>query len=157
MAGVWDRRDLPSLPFQRVCDSSHCGFYGGLSTWDFFIFLLFHVVKLSCELQLRYYLLFEMFAYSFLVCVCAYSATSVSLWPPRTVACQAPLSVGFPRQEYWSGLSFPSPGDLIEPGSPALQADSLPSEPPGEQVTFFFYSLITFNLSYLWYVCVWLS
>ena len=48
--------------------------------------------------------------------------------------CQAPLSVGFPRQEYWSGLLFPSPGDLpdpvIEPGSPALQADSLPSEPP---------------------------
>ena len=44
-----------------------------------------------------------------------------------TVACQAPLSVGFFRQEYWSGLSFPSPGDLpnpgIEPSSPALQAD----------------------------------
>ena len=41
----------------------------------------------------------------------------------------------FSRQEYWSGLLFPSPGDLpdpgIEPGSPALQADSLPSEPPG--------------------------
>ena len=46
---------------------------------------------------------------------------------------QAPLSVGFSRQGYWSGLSFPSPGDLldpgIEPGSPAFQADSLPSEP----------------------------
>ena len=46
-----------------------------------------------------------------------------------TVACQAPLSMGFPRQEYWSGLPFPSPGDLpdpaIEPGSPALQANSL--------------------------------
>ena len=54
---------------------------------------------------------------------------------PWTVAHQAPLSLGFPRQEYWSGLSFPSPGDLpdpgIEPSSPALQADSLPSEPPG--------------------------
>ena len=51
---------------------------------------------------------------------------------PWTVACQAPLSMGFPRQEYWSGLLFPSPGDLpdpgIEPRSPALQAD-LPSEP----------------------------
>ena len=47
---------------------------------------------------------------------------------PGTVACQAPLSVGFPRQEYWSGLPFPSPGDLpdpgIEPASPALQGDS---------------------------------
>ena len=49
---------------------------------------------------------------------------------------QALLSMGFSRQEYWSGLPFPSPGDLpnpgIEPGSPALQADSLPSESPGE-------------------------
>ena len=51
---------------------------------------------------------------------------------PWTVACQAPLSMGFSRQEYWSGLSFPSPGDLPDPGteprSPALQADSLPTE-----------------------------
>ena len=51
---------------------------------------------------------------------------------PWTVACQAPLSMRFPRQEYWSGLPFPSPGDLpdpgIEPSSHALQADSLPSE-----------------------------
>ena len=49
-----------------------------------------------------------------------------------TVACQGPLSMGFSRQEYWSGLPFPSPEDLpdpgIEPGSPVLQADSLPSE-----------------------------
>ena len=57
---------------------------------------------------------------------------------PWTVAYQAPLSIGFSRQEYWSGLPFPSPGDLpdpgIEPGSSALQVDSLPSEPPGECV-----------------------
>ena len=53
-----------------------------------------------------------------------------------TVAHQAPLFMGFPRQEYWSGLPFPSPGDLpdpgIEPRSPALQMDSLPSELPGK-------------------------
>ena len=51
------------------------------------------------------------------------------------VAHQAPLSTEFSKQEYWSGLPFPSPGDLpdpeIEPGSPALQADSLPTELPG--------------------------
>ena len=51
---------------------------------------------------------------------------------PWTVACQAPLSVGFSRQEYWSELPFPSPEDLPDPGielrSPALQADSLPTE-----------------------------
>ena len=50
---------------------------------------------------------------------------------PWTVACQVPQSMGFSRQEYWSGLPFPSPGDLpdpgIEPGSPALHADSLPT------------------------------
>ena len=54
---------------------------------------------------------------------------------PRTVARQAPLSMGFSRQEYWSGLPVPSPEDLpnpgIKPGSPALQADSLPSELQG--------------------------
>ena len=58
---------------------------------------------------------------------------------PCTVAHQAPMYMGFPRQEYWSELPFPSPGDLsnpgIEPKSPALQADSLPSEPPGKPVT----------------------
>ena len=57
---------------------------------------------------------------------------------PWTVAYQAPLSMEFSRQEHWSGLPFPSPGDLphpgIEPGSPALQADALPSEPPGKPI-----------------------
>ena len=54
-------------------------------------------------------------------------------WP---VACQVPLPVGFSKQEYWSGLPFPSQEDLpdpgIEAGSLALQADSLPSELPGK-------------------------
>ena len=56
-----------------------------------------------------------------------------TLW---TVAHQAPPSMGFSRQEYWSGLPFPSPGDLPNPGikprSPALQADALTSQPPGK-------------------------
>ena len=55
---------------------------------------------------------------------------------PWTVAYQAPPSTGFSRQEYWSGLPFPSPGNLpnpgIEPWSPAFQADALTSEPPGK-------------------------
>ena len=49
---------------------------------------------------------------------------------PWTVAYQAPPSMGFSRQEYWSGLPFPSPDRGIEPGSPAFQADALTSEPP---------------------------
>ena len=57
---------------------------------------------------------------------------------PWMVAYQAPLSTGFSRQEYWSGLPFPSPGDLpnpgIEPVSPALQTDTLLSEPPGKRL-----------------------
>ena len=55
-----------------------------------------------------------------------------------TVACKAPLSLEFSRQEYWSGLPSPSPEDLpnlgTEPRSPALQADSLLSEPPGKPI-----------------------
>ena len=58
---------------------------------------------------------------------------------PWIVAYQAPPSMGFSRQEYWSGLPFPSPGDLpdpgIEPWSPTFQADTLTSEPPGKSFT----------------------
>ena len=71
-------------------------------------------------------------------CVCE-SLSGVRLFAtPWTVAYQAPLTMGFSRQEYWSGLPFPSPGDFpdpgFDPGSPALQADSLPSEPQGSPI-----------------------
>ena len=60
---------------------------------------------------------------------------SLSLVTPWTAAHQAPLSMGFPRQEYWCGLPFPSPGDLpepgIEPASPALAGKFFTMEPPG--------------------------
>ena len=62
-----------------------------------------------------------------------------TLVTPWTVARQAPLSTGFPRQEYWSGLPLPSPGGLPNPGikpeSPELQADSLPTDTPGKPQT----------------------
>ena len=62
---------------------------------------------------------------------------SNSFVTPWAVAYQALQSAEFSRQEYWNGSPFPSPGDLpkpgIEPGSPALQADALPSEPPGKK------------------------
>ena len=70
------------------------------------------------------------------VCMCVWDLFShVRLFAtPWTEAHQTPLSVEFFRQKYWSGLPFPFPRDLsdpgIEPGSPTLQADSLPSEPP---------------------------
>ena len=57
-------------------------------------------------------------------------------WIPWTIACQAPLSMEFHRQEYWSGLSFPSPGDLpypgIEPASAASAGRFFTPEPPGK-------------------------
>ena len=56
----------------------------------------------------------------------------------QAIACQAPLSMGFSRQEYWSGLPFPSPGDLpdpgIEPMSPALTGWFFTTEPPGKHI-----------------------
>ena len=68
------------------------------------------------------------------------SQLRLTLCDPWTVACLAPLSKGFSRQEHWSGLPFPSPGGLpnpgIEPGSPALQANSLLSESQGLFVLF---------------------
>ena len=68
-----------------------------------------------------------------------------SLW---TVAPQAPLSLGFSRQEYWSGLPCPSPGDLpdpeIKPRAPTLQADSLPAELQGKPLTYIA-DLLTLN------------
>ena len=64
---------------------------------------------------------------------------SDSFMTPWSVAHQVPLSMGSPRPEYWSGVPFPSPGDLPDPGvepmSPASQADALLPEPPGQPVS----------------------
>ena len=79
-----------------------------------------------------------------------------TLW---TVAYQAPLSMGFSRQEYWSGLPFPSPGDLpdagIEPGSPAFQADALASEPPIYNVVLLSSDSVisTYTHTHIYYIC----
>ena len=75
--------------------------------------------------------------YEACVCMSAQSLSRVQLFAtPWTVACQAPLSMGFPRQEYWSGLPFLSPGDLPNPGikpvSPALASGFFTTEPPGK-------------------------
>ena len=70
-----------------------------------------------------------------------------------TVAYQAPLSMGFSRQECWSGLPFPLPGDLPDPGneprSSALQADALPSEPPGKFLNKFNCTDLEISLRYI--------
>ena len=70
-------------------------------------------------------------------CFCLAVSRVQLFMAPWSVAHQAPLSMGFSRQECWSGLPFPSPGDLSDPGfehrSPALQANDLTSEPPGKK------------------------
>ena len=84
------------------------------------------------------YLIVQLLEYYSSSCLVAqsYPTESCNLW---TVAHQASPSMEFSRQEYWSGLPFPSPGDLsnpgIEPRSPALQADSLPAEPQEKPTT----------------------
>ena len=73
---------------------------------------------------------------SLCVCVCQLLSCVQLFVTPWTIVCQALLSMEFSKQENWSGLPIPSPRDLhdqgIEPQSPALQADSLPFEPPGK-------------------------
>ena len=87
------------------------------------------------------YLHYQSHQFTFLnfvsVCMCVlFSQSCPTLCGPLDCSPHAPLSMGFSRQGYWSGLPFPSPGDLpdpgTKPGSPALQADSLQSEPPGK-------------------------
>ena len=77
-----------------------------------------------------------------IICLLTCSVASDSSETPWTATHQAPLSMEFSRQEYWSGLPIPIPGDLPDPGikpmssvSPALQADSLPTEPSGKHKT----------------------
>ena len=71
---------------------------------------------------------------------------------PWTVAYQAPLSMGFSRQQYWRELPFPSPGDLpkpgIEPGSPALQTDTLLSEPPRKSIIYMYVYIYTYTYTH---------
>ena len=92
-----------------------------------FFFFFFFFFTTSAHLEVKSLSHFQLFA------------------TPWTVAYQAPPSMGFSRQKYWSGLPFPSPGNLpdpgMEPGSPALQADALPSEPPGSPLGKLTYSV----------------
>ena len=80
----------------------------------------------------------QLYIYILCYCHCLVAKSSPTLLRPHglTVACQAPLSMGFPRQEHWNSLPLPSPGDLpnpvIELRSSTWQADSLPAEPPGK-------------------------
>ena len=123
----------------------HMCIYPFLVSWEFYKVFeggvfpgtsSFHQAPSSSPFMLGQHVLHVFFippGYSFIFSVC--NSASLKVQPnPWTVACQAPLPMGFPRQEYWSGLPFPGdhPNPGIKPEPPALQADSLPSEPPGK-------------------------
>ena len=85
------------------------------------------------------------------LCMCELVAQSCPTLHPWTVAYEASLSMGFSRQECWTGLPFPSPEYLpdpgIEPGSPALQAEALLLKPPGKPQKLIRYSMLIFTNS----------
>ena len=92
------------------------------------------------------------FLFVFSSCFCLISKSRLTLVMAWTAACQAPLSMEFSRQEYWSGLPFPSPGDLpdprIKPASSSLAGGSFTTEPPGK-LTMNFKRLNMRNFIYL--------
>ena len=109
---------------------------------QYFWLLVWHLLASSICLSLTYHqvlamLLVDYFVllniYMYMLSCFSHVWVFATLW---TMACQAPLSMGFSRREYWSELPCPPPGDLPNPGiehrSPPLQVDSLPSEPPGK-------------------------
>ena len=104
--------------------------------------------KWSCQYPVSHRL--PEFAQVCSVLSCSIVSNSATPW---TVAHQAPLSIGFSRQEYWSRLPCPPPGDLPNPGvkprSPALQADCLPSEPLGKPCP----SLVFSNYEITYHLC----
>ena len=84
---------------------------------------------------------------------CLVAQSCPTLCDPVNWACQTPLSMGFSRQEYWSELPFPTPGDLPDPGiepacpvSPALHASSLPAEPSGKHYCFMPMQMLQFKV-----------
>ena len=105
------------------------------------MFIISYIVMGSHSIHKAIFTWIFFFAvWRYIVAVVVQSPSPVQLFAtPWTVAYQASLSMGFSRQEYWSGLPFPSPGDLpnpgIKPGSPALGADALTSEPPGKPMS----------------------
>ena len=124
------------------CSCRKCEFhFHGLSLTTFKICflteveLIYNVVFISAAKWFRYIYTHTWWWFS-----CSVMSDSATPW---TIACQGPLSVGFPRQEYWSRLPFPSPGDLpnpgIKPGSPALQADSLLTELHSNHIYIYIY------------------
>ena len=101
---------------------------------EFFINTLYHVEELAF-----YFYLSECFYHKKVLCECCHFSRVQVFVTPWTIARQAPVSMEFSRQEYWSGLPCPAPGDLPNPGtkptsltSPALAGGFLPLAPPGK-------------------------
>ena len=140
-AQIWFTYFAGELPFEFLFHSHWAlGFYWGKTQFLFHMEMQPFISKYEfcCRLFQKPFFspLRKSITLSFVAKLCP------TLASPWTVACQAPLSMGFSRQDYSSGLPFPSPGHLPDPGikprSPALQTDSLPTEPPSLLFVFFF-------------------
>ena len=122
----WSSRLLPCPGYYKECCDEHWGMHVSFNSG----FLGVYAQKWGCWVVWQFWSEVN-------------SLSHVRLFATAwTVASQAPLSMGFSRQEYWSGLPFPPPGDLRNPGiehwSPAWQADALSYEPPGNSWQFYF-------------------
>ena len=123
------RLSAPQLPLRTTAQTRPLNFLGGETSAQF---------RNVTMAQLN--TLLPTWLWSLGCCCCLVAKSCLTLFAtPWTVACQAPPSMGFSRQDYWSGLPFPSPGDLPDPGikpaslvSPTLKERFSPPEPPGK-------------------------
>ena len=97
--------------------------------------------------------------YNEVLCCCVITKSCLTLATPLTIAHQVPLPMGFPRQEYWSGLPFPSPGDIpdpeIEPKSPALACKFFTTEPPGKPINRWILPFATIQINHEGIILKW--
>ena len=115
-----------------MMSNNACFFLGML----YIIFIIFKFIQFldrdETMFSMKEYIVFPLFNTN----VLSHSVVSNTLWPHELQSARLLCPWGFSRQEYWSGPPCPPPGDLpspaIEPRCPALQADSLPTEPPGK-------------------------
>ena len=134
----WTALPCPSSSHpSRLSQSTGFGFPASYSKFPPTVYWKCQLIQLLWNMCSYYLLIWNYKEFLFLGKVKLLSRVWLfaTLW---TVAHQAPLSMGFSRQEYWSGLPLPSPGDLPNPGiesrSPTLKADALTSEPPGKPI-----------------------
>ena len=129
LEALWSYLHCPSKSTLHCLHLCPVGLIGWYSLPSSFMHIIIFKFQMYCKV-IQTCVCIYIYIYMYICCFCLVTRSHPTLWPPWTVAHQAPLFMGFPRGEYWRGLPFPSPGDLpnpgIKPASSALQAESLP-------------------------------